>query len=107
MTLPDPKPGLLVRYDTLWTHEAATGRDQGKTRPACLIAATDPTHRPRHVVLLSITHTRPVGIEMPARVRQALGLDGPPNWLIVSEHNIDERPNAGLSPVPGRPDTFS
>ncbi|MDE0718896.1 MAG: hypothetical protein OXH64_13265 [Rhodospirillaceae bacterium] len=45
MALPDPEPGLVVRYDYLWTHEAAAGRDQGKTRPACLVAATDPTTR--------------------------------------------------------------
>ena len=48
-----------------------------------------------------------VGIEIPARVRQALGLDDTPSWVIVSEHNIDEWPNAELSPLPGRPDTFS
>ena len=111
MALPDPEPGLVVRYDYLWTHEAAAGRDQGKTRPACLVAATDPTHRPRYVVPLPITHTRPtgdtVGIEIPARVRQALGLDDTPSWVIVSEHNVDEWPNAGLSLLPGRPDTFS
>ncbi len=111
MALPDPKPGLVVRYDYLWAHEAAAGRDQGKTRPACLIAATDPAVRPRYVVLLPITHTPPAGdtegIEIPARVRQALGLDDAPGWVIVSEYNIDEWPNAGLSPLPGRPDTFS
>ena len=108
MALPDPTPGLVVRYDYLWTHEAAAGRDQGKTRPACLVAATDPTLRPRY--LLPITHTPPsgdaAGIEIPARVRQALGLDDVPSWAIVSEHNVDW-PNAGLSPLPGRPDTFS
>ncbi|MCY4590719.1 MAG: hypothetical protein OXE86_09210 [Alphaproteobacteria bacterium] len=83
MALPDPKPGLVVRYDDLWTHEAAAGRDQGKTRSTCLIAATDPSVRPRYVVLLPITHIQPagdtVGIEIPARVRQALGLDDAPS----------------------------
>ena len=111
MALPDPKPGLVIRYDYLWVHEAASGHDQGKTRPACLVAATDPAVRPRHAVLLPITHTPPtgdtVGIEIPPRVRQALGLDDAPSWVIVSEHNIDEWPNAGLSPLPGLPDTFS
>ena len=75
------------------------------------VAATDPAVRPRYVVLLPITHTPPagdtLGTEIPARVRQALGLDDAPSWVIVSEHNIDERPNAGLSPLPGLPDTFS
>ncbi|MXY39781.1 MAG: hypothetical protein F4160_17095 [Rhodospirillaceae bacterium] len=115
MALPDPEPGLVVRYDYLWTHEAAAGRDQGKTRPACLVAATDPSVRPRYVVLLPITHTPPgddtvgdtVGIAIPARVGQALGLDDTPGWVIVSEHNIDEWPNGGLSLLPGRPGTFS
>ncbi|MCY3829020.1 MAG: hypothetical protein OXF89_07785 [Rhodospirillaceae bacterium] len=110
MALPDPEPGLVVRYDYLWTHEAAAGRDQGKTRPACLVAATDPSVRPRYVVLLPITHTPPagdtVGIAIPARVGQALGLDDTPGWVIVSEHNIDEWPNGGLSPLPSRPGTY-
>lgn len=48
-----------------------------------------------------------MGIEVPARVRNALGLDDAPSWVIVSEHNIDEWPNAGLSPLPGQPDVFS
>ena len=62
-------------------------------------------------MLLPITHTPPAGdtagIEIPARVGQALGLDDTPSRVIVSEHNIDEWPNAGLSPLPGQPDTFS
>ena len=27
MSLPEPRPGLVIRYDYLWTHEAAAGRD--------------------------------------------------------------------------------
>lgn len=111
MPLPDPKPGLVIRYDYLWTHEAAAGVDQGKTRPACLVAAADPALRPRFVVLLPITHTPPsgdmAGIEIPPRVKQAIGLDDPPSWVIVSEHNVDEWPNGGLSPLPGQPGVFS
>ncbi|MCK0199082.1 hypothetical protein MWN34_19470 [Ancylobacter sp. 6x-1] len=111
MAFPEPKPGLILRYDYLWTHEAAAGRDQGKDRPTCLVAATDSLVRPRYVVLLPITHTPPsgdtVGIEIPAKVKEAIGLDSEPSWVIVSEHNIDERPNGGLSPVPGKPGEFS
>lgn len=111
MALPEPRPGLVIRYDYLWTHEAAAGREQGKTRPTCLVAATDSTVQPRYVVLLPITHTPPsghtVGVEIPARVKQAIGLDDVPSWVIISEHNIDEWPNGGLSPLPGQPDVFS
>ena len=105
------EPGLVVRYDYLWTHEVAAGRDQGKDRPTCIVAATDSLARPRYVVLLPITHISPtdatVGIEVPPRVKQALGLDDEPSWVIVSEHNIDEWPSGGLSPIPGRPSAFA
>ena len=111
MPLPEPRPGMVVRYDYLWAREAATGRDQGKERPTCLVAATDADVRPRFVVLLPITHSPPtgdtIGIEIPARVRAALGLDDLPSWVIVSEHNVDEWPNGGLAPLPGRSGVFS
>jgi hypothetical protein len=71
----------------------------------------DAAASPRFVVILPITHSPPhkdtVGVEIPARVRQALGLDDAPSWVIVSEHNVDEWPNAGLAPLPGRPGVFS
>lgn len=111
MAVPEPKPGLVIRYDYLWSHDVAAGRDQGKDRPACLVAASDSAVRPRFVVILPITHSRPdeatVGIAIPATVRRALGLDDAPSWVIVSEYNVDEWPNGGLAPLPGRPDVFS
>jgi hypothetical protein len=109
--LPEPRPGLVIRYDYLWSDEAAAGRDRGKERPACLVAALEATASPRFVVILPITHTRPegntVGVEIPAKVRLALGLDDAPSWVIVSEHNVDEWPNGGLAPLPRRPGVFS
>lgn len=111
MALPEPRPGLVVRYDYLWTEEATAGRDQGKDRPACLVAASDSSTRPRFVILLPITHREPtgstVGIGIPPKVRQAIGLDDEPCWVIVSEHNVDEWPNAGLRPLPDRPGSFA
>ncbi|WP_395677381.1 hypothetical protein [Inquilinus sp.] len=111
MSFPDPKPGLVVRYDYLWAHEAERGQDQGKDRPTCLVAATDSAMRPRYVILLPITHTPPsgdtTGIEIPAKVKQAIGLDDAPSWVIISEHNIDEWPNGGLSMVPGTSGVFA
>lgn len=111
MAIPEPSPGLVVRYDYLWSREAAAGREQGKDRPACLVAASDSETKPRFVVLLPITHSRPigdtVGIEIPAKVRQSIGLDDEPSWVVVSEYNVDEWPNAGLSPIPGKPGVFA
>lgn len=111
MAFPVAKPGLVVRYDYLWSREAAAGHDQGKDRPVCLVAASDNATKPRFVVLLPITHRPPdadsVGIEIPAKVKLLLGLDEAPSRVIVSEYNVDEWPNGGLAPVPGRPGLFS
>jgi hypothetical protein len=87
------------------------GRTQGKDRPACLVAASDSETKPRFVVLLPITHSPPLGdtvaIEIPEKVRQAIGLDDESSWVVVSEYNVDGWPNAGLMPVPGKPDVFA
>jgi hypothetical protein len=102
---------MIIRYDYLWSREAAAGRQQGKDRPTCLVAASDSQTKPRYVVLLPITHSPPngetIGIEIPAKVKQAIGLDDEPSWVVISEHNIDEWPNAGLSPIPGTPGIYS
>ena len=111
MALPEPEPGLVIRYDYLWSREAAARRDQGKERPACLVAAMHPAASPRFVVILPITHSRPdkktSAIEIPAKVRKALGLGDAPSWIVVSEHNVDEWPNGGLASLPGRQGVFS
>jgi len=111
VALPEPSPGLVIRYDYLWMREAAAGRQQSKDRPACLVVASDSGTTPRFVVILPITHSAPrgddVGIEIPHKVRRALGLDDAPSWVLVSDHNVDEWPNAGMTPVPGRPDAWS
>jgi hypothetical protein len=101
---------LIFRYDYFWSREAAAGRDQGKERP--------PVWSPRWILsprraLSSFCRSPPppdqntVGVAIPAKVGRALGLDDAPSWVIVSEHNVDEWPNAGLAPVPGRPGLFS
>jgi len=102
---------MVLRYDYLWSREAIQGRQQGKDRPTCLVAASDSRINPSYVVLLPITHSRPtgdtVGIEIPDKVKKAIGLDDEPSWVIVSDYNIDEWPNAGLSQIPGKSGVYS
>ena len=111
MRLPDPEPGLVVRYDFLWSSDAKAGRKSGKERPVCLVAALDSDTDPQFVVFLPITHSKPKGkakgIEIPAKVGARLGLDAERAWVIVSEFNVDDWPNAGLAPVPGRTRQFA
>jgi hypothetical protein len=111
MRLPEAEPGLVVRYDYLWAREAEAGRSSSKERPACLVAASDETRNPRFVVLLPITHSPPaggsIGIEIPKEVCAHLGLDEGRSWVIVSEYNVDDWPNAGLMTVPGKRAKFA
>ncbi|WP_246725053.1 hypothetical protein [Beijerinckia sp. L45] len=88
-----------MRYDYLWSREAIAGRIQGKDRPVCLVAAS--AALPNYVVLLPITQSQPIhptiGIAIPSKIGRAIGLDEQPSWVVVSEYNVDEWPNAGLS----------
>ncbi|HEX3675647.1 MAG TPA: hypothetical protein VHU87_15355 [Rhizomicrobium sp.] len=110
MALPAPEPGLVFRYDYVWLRETDARRKPGKERPACLVAALDVVDR-RLVAILPITHTKPTAataaIEIPAAVKRKLGLDDARAWVIVSEANIDDWPNAGLAPIPGKAGTFA
>jgi hypothetical protein len=41
-----------------------------------------------------------VGIEIPLNVKRKIGLDDEPSWIIISEYNVKEWPNGGLSTIP-------
>ena len=111
MPLPSPEPGMVLRYDYLWSREALQGRQQSKDRPTCLVAAGESRSNPRFVLLLPITHSPPsgdtIGIEIPQKVKAALGLDDEASWVVISEYNVDEWPNAGLAQIPGKPGIYS
>ena len=116
--IPDPTPGLIVRYGYLWLAEFRQKRtDPSKDRPACIIMQIPAGKRPAlqvvggygagldEVIILPIT-TRPPETEMlsiglTASEKRVCGLDAStPSWLILSEFNIDTWPNADLSLVP-------
>jgi len=88
-----------------------SAKTKGSTGRHVSSQASDSAATPRFVVILPITHVAPMGdttgVEIPPRVRQAIGLDDAPSWVIVSEHNVDEWPNGGLAALPGRPGVFS
>lgn len=111
MRLPDPEPGLVVRYDFLWSRDAARGRTSSKDRPACIVAALDEPGDPQLVVLLAITHAAPradtISMEIPVEVCRKLGLDETHSWIVLSEYNVDVWPSAGLMPIPGKPKSFA
>lgn len=110
MALPEPIPGLVLRYSYLWLREKERGREEGsKDRPCALVVAlrTGEIGRSRAIVL-PITHAPPrepeAAVELPRRVKLRLGLDEAPAWVVLSEWNEFIWPGPDLRSVPGRDD---
>jgi len=88
------------------------GRDQGKDRPACLVAASDSQTRPRFVVLLPITHTPPDGDTIGLRFLRKVKKGNRSRRRTKLGHCIRTQYRrmaeyAGLSPIPGKPGVFA
>lgn len=112
MSLPTPRPGLVIRYAFLWSHEAEAGADEAaKDRPCAIVVAArrDPSGDIRTVVA-PITHTPPkdpsASLPIPPDVCRILGLDGEHQWLRFDELNRFAWPGYDLRPIPGQPDTY-
>jgi hypothetical protein len=106
MTFPAPKPGLVIRYSFLWSHEAAAGADEGaKDRPCAIVVAARTVDGEIRTIVAPITHLEPddleASIELPAAVSRMLKLDGERHWLRVDELNRFAWPGYDLRPIPG------
>lgn len=106
MAFPSPEPGLVISYAYLWRHEHAAGLEEGrKTRPCVIVLAVEQHGDTARVTVAPITHSIPtaraVGIEIPLRVKQHLGLDDAQSWVIISEVNQFIWPGYDLRMVPG------
>jgi hypothetical protein len=57
------------------------------------------------VTVAPITHTAPKspseGIEFPARLKESLGLDETPSWIVLNEANRFAWPGHDVRPIPG------
>lgn len=107
MPLPDPHPGLVISFSYLWRHEARRGRVEGtKDRPAVIVLTTREISGARIVTVAPITH-RPPGeetpaIELPPKIKEHLGLDDAPSWVVLDETNEFIWPGHDLRPRPGK-----
>lgn len=106
MTLPEPIPGLVIRYSYLWASEFEEGREEGvKDRPCALVAAIKAGQDGEtRVLVIPITHRTPTDtdvIEIPRQIKERLGLDAERSWIVLSEANEFAWPGPDLRPVPG------
>jgi hypothetical protein len=107
MTFPAPKPGLVIRYSFLWSHEADAGADEGsKDRPCAIVVAQKQVEGEVRTLVAAITHLEPddpaAAMELPSAVSKALKLDGARHWLKLDELNRFVWPGYDLRQIPGR-----
>jgi hypothetical protein len=100
---PEPEVGLVISYSYLWSQEAEAGQVEGrKDRPCAIILAIEPAEegQPKEIAVAPITHSAPadlsVAVELPPRVKQHLGLDSDPSWVILNEVNVFTWPGFDL-----------
>jgi hypothetical protein len=113
VSFPAPKPGLVIRYSFLWSHEADAGAEESaKERPcAIVVAAPRDQNGDIRTVVAPITHAPPNdpldSIEIPPDVCRLLKLDDGRHWLRLDELNRFAWPGYDLRPIPQRPGQYA
>jgi len=105
VALPEPTPGLVIGYAYLWRDEASRGREEGrKDRPCVIILSVQSRNGETAVTVAPISHSPPPdpahAIEIPAGVKQRLGLDDHRSWIIANDLNRFNWPGFDLRPTP-------
>jgi hypothetical protein len=105
MALPNPEPGLVICYAYLWHEQHEAGKAEGlKDRPSVVLLVVDRDDDGTLVTVLPITHAAPLdpksAVELPAAVKQHLGLDNARSWIVVSEGNEFLWPGYDLRKIP-------
>lgn len=104
VAIPDPVPGLVIRYSYLWLDDHRKGRKEGvKDRPGAIILVTEECEGEKLVTVLPVTHTPPgnpkLAMEIPLETKKRLGLDDARSWIVLTEANRFIWPGPDLRPV--------
>lgn len=107
MDIPQPVPGLVIRYAYLWADEHALGQEEGsKDRPAAVLVAHEARDGQLTAAVLPVTHTPPSqpfeALEIPATIKRRLGLDDQRSWIVLTELNYFVWPGPDIRPVPAK-----
>jgi uncharacterized protein YifN (PemK superfamily) len=111
--LPDPVPGLVIRYSYLWRSEHRRGQEEDvKHRPCAIVLVTSNEAEGQLVTVLPISHAPPadpeLAVEIPAATKRRLGLDDDRSWVVLTEANRFLWPGPDLQPArPGDPESIA
>ena len=103
MALPEPAPGLPIRYAYLWRDEYRRGQEEGRKDRPCAVIVVTAGEGGRVVTVLPITHTPPadmaLAVEISAATKRRLRLDDARSWIVLSEANRFVWPGPDLRPT--------
>lgn len=104
MVLPEPKPGMVIRYAYLWHDEHRQGQEEGRKDRLCVVILSAVKEQDEWMVTVApVTHTTPrtriEAVEIPLATKQRLGLDHERSWVVVSEVNRFIWPGPDLRPA--------
>lgn len=111
MPLPLPENGLVISYSYLWKNEYNAGKIEGiKNRPCALVLVVENDNNQQIVTVAPITHTIPhnadAAVEIPARVKEHLGLDSERSWIILDDFNQFQWPGYDIRPIAGKTEKY-
>lgn len=104
MTIPAPRPGLIIRYRFLWSNEADRGTIEGaKDQPCAIVVALRREQDGAYQTIVApITHSPPsakaTSLEIPTSICRGLRLDDGRHWLRLDELNRFLWPGYDLRP---------
>ena len=113
MSFPAPRPGLVIRYSFLWSHEEDAGAEEAAKERPCAIVVAAPRDQSGDIrtIVTPITHAPPDdpldSIEIPPEVCRLLKLDDGRHWLRLDELNRFAWPGYDLRPIPQRPGRYA
>ena len=105
LSLPEPVPGLVIRYSYVWRREADEGEESGRKRRPCAVILTVQRSDDELIVYVApIMHSAPKqpweAIALSGAIRRRLGLDDLPSWIVTTEFNAFRWPGADLAMLP-------
>ncbi len=108
MSLPDPKPGLVIGYEFLFREEAEAGRETGRKARPCAVVVVVGEGVNKRVWLVAATHSPPspgaarYHLELTPEECREMGLDGAAHWVCLRDLNAFDWPGYDLRPsAPG------